>query len=174
MGDLGQIIPCEIDLRNKDSLRGAVKHSNVIINLVGQEYLLLSCRFSIFYSLNTLWTLIISYATRFNTMADTHIDAAKRIAEVAAEINADRFIHVSALRVNTESDSEWVRTKREGEKAVKSVFPEVTIIRPATMWGAQDNLINNRASMARYWPVYPVIQGDKKDSYVFVRCYLFP
>jgi len=38
MGDLGQIIFLEWDGRNKDSIRRAVKHSNVVINLVGREW----------------------------------------------------------------------------------------------------------------------------------------
>uniref|UniRef100_A0A4W5JT75 NADH dehydrogenase [ubiquinone] 1 alpha subcomplex subunit 9, mitochondrial n=1 Tax=Hucho hucho TaxID=62062 RepID=A0A4W5JT75_9TELE len=38
MGDLGQIIFMEWDARNKDSIRKALAHSNVVINLVGREW----------------------------------------------------------------------------------------------------------------------------------------
>ncbi|KAB0399645.1 hypothetical protein E2I00_015282 [Balaenoptera physalus] len=38
MGDLGQIILLEWKGRDKDSILSAVEHSNVVINLVGQEW----------------------------------------------------------------------------------------------------------------------------------------
>lgn len=38
MGDLGQIIFLEWNGRDKDSIRRAVQHSNVVINLVGREW----------------------------------------------------------------------------------------------------------------------------------------
>ncbi|TKC47735.1 hypothetical protein EI555_016425, partial [Monodon monoceros] len=38
MGDLGQIIFLEWNGRDKDSIRRAVEHSNVVINLVGREW----------------------------------------------------------------------------------------------------------------------------------------
>jgi len=115
MGDLGQIIPLKWDLKDKDSIRNAAKYSNVIINLVGSRY-----------------------DTRNFTLYDVHVDGAKRIAEVAKELKVDKFIHVSALGASLEASSDWLKSKAEGELAVKSVYPDVTIIRPATMFGARD------------------------------------
>ncbi|XP_063762885.1 NADH dehydrogenase [ubiquinone] 1 alpha subcomplex subunit 9, mitochondrial [Eleginops maclovinus] len=38
MGDLGQLLFMEWDARNKDSIKRALEHSNVVINLVGREW----------------------------------------------------------------------------------------------------------------------------------------
>uniref|UniRef100_A0A8C9GA06 NADH dehydrogenase [ubiquinone] 1 alpha subcomplex subunit 9, mitochondrial n=1 Tax=Pavo cristatus TaxID=9049 RepID=A0A8C9GA06_PAVCR len=38
MGDLGQLLFLEWDCKDKDSIRRAVEHSNVVINLVGKEW----------------------------------------------------------------------------------------------------------------------------------------
>ncbi|WP_411018755.1 hypothetical protein, partial [Salmonella sp. s24813] len=38
MGDLGQIIFMEWDARDKESIKRAISHSDVVINLVGREW----------------------------------------------------------------------------------------------------------------------------------------
>jgi len=139
MGDLGQIVPFKWDTRDKDSIRQACKHSNVVINLVGRKW-----------------------DTRNYTMREVHVDAAVKIAEVVKELEIDRFIHVSALGASTAHESEWAKTKAEGELAVKRVFPRATIIRPATLWGLGDDFLTNHSTMMRYWPVYLLIKGDMK------------
>jgi len=88
MGDLGQIVPMQWDIRDKASIREAMKYSNVVVNLTGREF-----------------------NTRNFTMSQVHVDGARAIAEAAKELNIERFIHVSALAVNSPSDSEWVKTK---------------------------------------------------------------
>lgn len=37
-GDLGQVIPLEFDLRNKEQLVECVRHSDIVYNLVGRDY----------------------------------------------------------------------------------------------------------------------------------------
>lgn len=37
-GDLGQVLFTPYDLRDEESIRRAVKYSNVVINLVGRDY----------------------------------------------------------------------------------------------------------------------------------------
>jgi len=51
---------------------------------------------------------------------------------------------------------------------VRSIFPSATIIRPATLWGSQDEFLRHHATMMRYWPVYPLIYPDRKLQPVYV------
>lgn len=37
-GDLGQIIPLEFDLRNPQSIAEAVRHSDIVYNLIGRDH----------------------------------------------------------------------------------------------------------------------------------------
>lgn len=37
-GDLGQIVPLEFDLRNKEQLAECVRHSDIVYNLIGRDY----------------------------------------------------------------------------------------------------------------------------------------
>jgi len=146
MGDIGQLVPMRWDIRDKDSIRRAAQHSNLIINLVGQKY-----------------------ATRNFSLHDVNVEGAKRIAEVAKELKVDKFIHVSALSASTTAESEFLKTKAEGEIAVKSIFPDVTIIRPADFFGAQDQFLHHHSSMMRYWPFYPLVHPNKQVQPVWVN-----
>eukprot|EP01126_Amoeba_proteus_P059141 TRINITY_DN7700_c0_g1_i19.p1 TRINITY_DN7700_c0_g1~~TRINITY_DN7700_c0_g1_i19.p1 ORF type:complete len:291 (+),score=29.92 TRINITY_DN7700_c0_g1_i19:390-1262(+) len=145
MGDVGQIVPMKWDIRDKDSIRRAAEYSNVIINLTGRRY-----------------------DTRNFTMRDVHVDGARRIAEVAKELGVERLIHVSALSAHSLS-SDWGKTKWEGDQLVRNIFPNATIVRPATLWGSQDEFLNHFASMMRYWPVYPMVHPEKKWQPIYVN-----
>ena len=37
--------------------------------------------------------------------------------------------------------SNWLKTKREGERAVLAEFPDATIFRPSEMYGHGDHLV---------------------------------
>lgn len=37
-GDLGQIVPLEFDLRNKEQINECVRHSDIVYNLIGRDY----------------------------------------------------------------------------------------------------------------------------------------
>jgi NADH dehydrogenase (ubiquinone) 1 alpha subcomplex subunit 9 len=87
MGDLGQIVPLKWDFRDKDTIRRAAAYSNVIINLTGSRW-----------------------DTRNFTQRQAHVDSARAIAEVAKELDVERFIHVSALGADI-CPSEWGKTK---------------------------------------------------------------
>jgi NADH dehydrogenase (ubiquinone) 1 alpha subcomplex subunit 9 len=37
-GDLGQIIPLEFDLKNRETINECVRHSDIVYNLIGRDY----------------------------------------------------------------------------------------------------------------------------------------
>ncbi|KAG9315915.1 hypothetical protein JVU11DRAFT_3566 [Chiua virens] len=127
MGDLGQIVPMEWDIRNEAQIAECLRHSNIVYNLVGRDY-----------------------ETKNFKYADVHVAGAERIAQVAADNGVGRFVHVSHLDASPDSPSAFYRTKFEGEERVKNAFPSATIIRPAAMYGYEDKLLNNMA----IWPIW--------------------
>lgn len=56
-----------------------------------------------------------------------------------------RFVHVSHLNANAESPSAFLRSKAEGEEAVRRAFEGATIVRPGPMFGHEDRLLNQMA-----------------------------
>lgn len=75
-----------------------------------------------------------------------HAKGAATIAKVAADCGVPRFVQVSHLNASPNSTSQFYQSKYEGEQLVKEVFPDATIVRPATMFGHEDRLLNSMHS----------------------------
>jgi len=116
--DLGQMLFFHYHLEDEESIRKAVKHSNIVINLVGRDY--------------ETW--------RFK-WDDVHVEGARRLARISREMGVQRFLHVSALNCSPDppenilpGGSGFLRSKYYGELAVKEEFPKAVIIRPADIY----------------------------------------
>lgn len=125
-GDLGVVNFVEMDIRNVKSIEDAVKHSDIVFNLMGREY-----------------------PTKNFSYEDIHVEGARRVAAAVEKYNVARFVHVSGFNADVNSTSEFNRTKALGELAVKEIVPDATIVRPSTMYGAGDNFLNRIASKTR-------------------------
>uniref|UniRef100_A0A673XPU2 NADH dehydrogenase [ubiquinone] 1 alpha subcomplex subunit 9, mitochondrial n=1 Tax=Salmo trutta TaxID=8032 RepID=A0A673XPU2_SALTR len=123
MGDLGQIIFMEWDARNKDSIREALAHSNVVINLVGREW-----------------------ETKNYPFEDTYVSIPQQIAKATREAGITKLIHVSHLNADIRSPSKYLRNKAVGEMAVREEFPDAIIMKPAEMFGREDRFFNHFAN----------------------------
>ncbi len=102
------------------------------------------------------------------TMHGTHVEGAGNVALAAAEAGASSLVHISAIGADPASESNYGRTKGEGEAAVRAAFPGATIIRPSLVFGPEDALTNRFAGMARL-PLLPVLAGKRNFQPVFVR-----
>ncbi|PFH53939.1 hypothetical protein AMATHDRAFT_735 [Amanita thiersii Skay4041] len=127
MGDLGQIVRMEWDIRNEKQIAECLRHSDIVYNLVGRDY-----------------------ETKNFSFSDVHVAGAERIAKIAAAEGVSRIVHISHLNASTTSSSQFYQTKAKGEERVKKVFPNATIIRPGPMYGYEDKLLTNIA----VWPIW--------------------
>jgi len=142
VGDLGQVLFTPFDLRDEESIRRSMRHSNVVVNLIGKEYETFNFKFR-----------------------DVNTDGARRIARIAREEGVDRLIHISAMNAKEHPDklftpngSEWLRSKWFGEQAVLEEFPDATIFRPSEMYGEKDTFLNYYFNWARwgFWGNMPM------------------
>ncbi|KAI9009125.1 hypothetical protein DFJ74DRAFT_686995 [Hyaloraphidium curvatum] len=136
MGDLGQIVPTRFDLRNDDQIVECLRNSDTVFNLIGRDF-----------------------ATKSFTFHDTHIAGAQKIAKLAKENGVTKFIHVSALNARPDSKSLFLRSKALGEQAVLAEFPDATIVRPATIYGAEDKFFNRWCAFMVFFYSIPLING---------------
>ncbi|KAH0489098.1 hypothetical protein TgHK011_010178 [Trichoderma gracile] len=153
-GDLGRVIFIEYDLRNTASIEASVRHSDVVYNLVGRDY-----------------------PTKNFTLEDVHVEGTERIAEAVAKYDVDRYIHVSSHNANPNSTSEFFATKGRGELVARSIFPETTIVRPAPIFGFEDNLLLKLASVLnlftannmqqKFWPVHSIDVGAALEKMLY-------
>ncbi|XP_053741854.1 NADH dehydrogenase [ubiquinone] 1 alpha subcomplex subunit 9, mitochondrial [Synchiropus splendidus] len=139
MGDLGQIMFLEWDARDKDSIKRALEHSNVVINLVGQEW-----------------------ETRNFRFEDVFVTIPQQIAKATKEAGITKFIHMSHLNADIKSSSKYLRNKAVGEAAVRDEFPDAIIMKPSEMFGREDRFFNYFANMRWFGNAVPLIANGKK------------
>jgi NADH dehydrogenase (ubiquinone) 1 alpha subcomplex subunit 9 len=65
------------------------------------------------------------------------------------------------LNASQNSTSKFYQSKAEGEERVRAAFPNATIVRPAGMYGFEDRLLNNIASMHLFRPNF--LRGKSLD-----------
>jgi uncharacterized protein YbjT (DUF2867 family) len=135
LGRVGQIHPVQANVRHPASVQAAMRDSGVVVNLVG-----------------------ILTPTGEQTFEAVHARASGTVAKAAADIGA-RMVHVSAIGADEHSASVYARTKAAGEQATLAAVPSVTIIRPAVVFGPEDEFTNRFAAMARLSPALPLIGG---------------
>ena len=141
LAQVGQFGFEKADITNAASVRNAVKSATAVINLCG----------------------LFGRA-----MHKVHVEGARNVAEAAREAGAAAMVQVSAIGASLESQSNYGRTKGEGEQAVREAFPGATIIRPSLVFGPEDELTNRFAGMARL-PFLPVIAAKRNFQPVYVR-----
>lgn len=142
-GSVGQVHTVQANLRYPASVAQAVQGAGLVINLVG--------------------ILQPSGSQTFDTV---HADGARTVAEAAAAAGA-RLIHVSALGADLASESEYARSKAEGELAVKRARPDAIILRPSLVFGPGDSFFNRFAFLSRLLPVLPLAGADTHFQPVF-------
>jgi uncharacterized protein YbjT (DUF2867 family) len=135
-GDIAQIVPISCAVKNDASVARAIGGSDVVINLLG-----------------------ILYERGTNTFQSMHVETAARIARIAKEQGAESFVQMSALSASASAASSYSRSKAAGEEAVGAFFQNATILRPSIGFGPEDNFFNQFASMARFFPALPLING---------------
>jgi uncharacterized protein YbjT (DUF2867 family) len=133
MGDIGQIVPLRVDVRNPADVAAAVGGARAVVNLVG--------------------VLAPRRGAAFDRL---HHQAAASIARAAKAAGVDALVHVSALGADRNERSLYARSKATGEEAVQAAFPGATILRPSVVFGPEDDFFNRFARLARVFPVLPV------------------
>ena len=141
LAQVGQFGFEQADITSIDSVRNAVKSATAVVNLCG----------------------VFGRAMR-----SVHVEGARNVAEAAREAGAGALVHISAIGANLNSQSNYGRTKGEGEEAIRKAFPKSTIIRPSIVFGPEDDLTNRFASMANF-PFLPVIAAKRNFQPVYVR-----
>src|SRR5437667_2325622 len=137
-GDVGQVGLINIGIDDERLLPAFLAGNDTVINCVG--------------------ILRESGRQRFDLV---HHTAPARLARLAREAGVARFIHISAIGADPRSTSAYGRSKAAGEQAVRDAFPTATILRPAIVFGPEDQFFNRFAALAMVSPVLPLIGGGE-------------
>ncbi len=144
-GVVGQVEPVQANIRHEPSTRSAIAGAQAVVNCVG--------------------ILGENGAQSFGSVLD---DGAERIARIAAAEGVAQLVHVSAIGADPASDSLYAAAKGRGEAAVTAAFPAAVILRPSVVFGPGDGFFNKLGSLARLFPIVPVISPDTRFQPVYV------
>ncbi len=144
-GTVGQVEPIFADIRNDASVQNAIAGADAVVNCVG----------------------ILNETSR-QKFEDIQATGAGRIARISAKEGVSTLVHFSAIGADKNAESEYSRTKAEGERLVKKGFKSAVILRPSIVFGNEDAFFNRFATLAKFSPVVPLVGADTKFQPVYV------
>ena len=128
----------EIDSFSKEKISNLMRKSSICINLIG-----------------------ILYEKKENYFNLIHSELPSLLSKVAFESSLKQFIHLSALGIESASDSNYALSKLSGEKKVRQNFPDAVILKPSIVYSVDDNFTTNFMRLLSILPVMPLYYGGK-------------
>ena len=105
----------ETSIFNESKLNDLIKKTDICINLIG-----------------------ILFEKKSNSFKNIHTIFPSLLAKLCKEYKLKHFIHLSALGINEAENSEYAKSKLNGEIEVLNNFPLTTILRPSVVYSVDD------------------------------------
>ena len=135
----GYIDIVEANIFDEIKIRNLFKEADICINLIG----------------------ILFEKKKGNTFKNIHTIFPSLLAKLSKEYNLKHFIHLSSLGINQALDSDYAKSKLEGESNILKNFPLATILRPSVVYSVDDNFTTNFMTLLNRLPVFPLYYGGK-------------
>ena len=143
----GYIDIAEANIFDEKKIRELFSKADICINLVG----------------------ILFEQKKGNTFNNIHSIFPSLLAKLSKEYNLKHFIHLSALGINDALDSDYAKSKLEGENKVLKNFPLATIIRPSIVYSVDDNFTTNFMTLLNRLPIFPLYY-EGKTRFAPIHC----
>ena len=135
----GYINIIEANIFDEEKIRSLFKKADICINLVG----------------------ILFEQKKGNTFKNIHSIFPSLLAKLCKEYNLKHFIHLSALGINEAVDSNYAKSKLDGETKILKNFPLATILRPSVVYSVDDNFTTNFMTLLSRLPIFPLYYSGK-------------
>ena len=109
-GNAGYIDIVEANIFDEAKIKSLFEKVDICVNLIG-----------------------ILYEKKRNSFQKIHTIFPSLLAKLCKENNLKHLIHLSALGINEAKDSDYAKSKLEGEKEILKNFPLSTILRPSVV-----------------------------------------
>ena len=137
-GNAGYIDIVEANIFDEDKIKNLFKRADICINLIG---ILFEKKGSSFKNIHTLFPSLL--------------------AKLSKQNNLKHLIHLSALGINEATDSDYAKSKLEGEKEILKNFPLSTILRPSVVYSVDDNFTTSFMTLLNRLPLFPLYYNGK-------------
>ncbi len=128
----------EINSFDKETISKLMMKSSICINLIG-----------------------ILFEKKQNQFDLIHSQLPSLLSKLALENSLEQFIHLSALGIESASDSDYAKSKLSGENKVRQNFPNSVILKPSIVYSVDDNFTTNFMSLLSSLPVMPLYYEGK-------------
>ena len=133
----------EAHIFDENKIRALIKETDICINLIG----------------------ILFEKKGGNSFKNIHKVLPSLLSKLSKEYKLKHFIHISALGINAATNSDYAKSKLEGENEVLKNFPLATILRPSIVYSVDDNFTTNFMSLLGRLPFFPLYyNGETKFS----------
>ena len=130
----GYIDIVEAKIFDEQKIRKVFEKADICVNLIG----------------------ILFEKRKGNTFNNIHTVFPSLLAKLCKEYNLKHFIHLSALGINEAKDSNYAKSKLQGETEILKNFPLATILRPSVVYSVDDNFTTNFMTLLNRLPIFPL------------------
>ena len=146
-GNAGYIGIVEANIFDEVKIRKLFTKTDVCINLVG----------------------ILFEDRKGNTFKNIHSVFPSILGKLCKEYKVQQFIHLSALGINDAVDSEYAKSKLEGEMNIQKNFPLAVILRPSVVFSSSDNFSTMMMSLLNKLPIFPLYYNGR-TKFMPIHC----
>ena len=132
-GNAGYIDVVEANIFDETKIKSLFERADICINLIG-----------------------ILYEKKRSSFKNIHTLFPSLLAKLSKQNNLKHLIHLSALGINDATDSNYAKSKLEGEKEILKNFPLSTILRPSVVYSVDDNFTTSFMTLLNRLPVFPL------------------
>ena len=143
----GYIDVVEANIFDEKKIRMLFENTDICINLIG-----------ILYEKNK--------GKSFNSI---HSVFPSILSKLSKEYKLEQLIHLSSLGINDAIDSDYAKSKLEGEKNIFENFPNATILRPSIVYSVDDNFTTQFMTLLSRMPIFPLYYSGK-TKFMPIHC----
>jgi len=143
----GYIEIVEANIFDEQKIRNLISKNDICINLIG----------------------ILYERGKGNTFKNVHTIFPSLISKICEEYKVKQYIQLSALGIEEAIDSDYAKSKLEGEINIKKNFPNATILKPSLVFSVDDSATTNFMTLLNRLPIFPLYyNGNTKFTPIHV------